>query len=308
MDGPNELTSGSSEAKSVFERRARYDSPANIFTIERPAVPRHVFVEEIEQAMAACTPTGWIALDVGARMGFDYPATTPLMLGRYATVRAGETLSGRFRASGEMYYGIAGSGSASKAGETLEWASGDVFTLPGGGDTELAGGGDGAVLFQVTNEPELAFHGLDAPNPEDAPTQAALYRDAEIRHQMALVHDQQKADPTVTGLALHFSSERREKSRDVHPSIALAMNSLDGHSVQRPHRHNSAAMTLPIQCVGVYSVIEGARVDWHPYAIMITPPADLHEHHNDGDALMRSLVVQDGGLYYHLRTIGFSFR
>ena len=51
MDGPNELTSGSSEAKSVFEQRARYDSPANIFTIERPAVPRHVFVEEIAQAI-----------------------------------------------------------------------------------------------------------------------------------------------------------------------------------------------------------------------------------------------------------------
>ena len=87
----------------------------------------------------------------------------------------------------------------------------------------------------------------------------------------------------------------------------VRMNSLDGHSVQRPHRHNSAAMTLPIQCEGIYSVIEGERVDWHPYAIMITPPADLHEHHNEGDEQMRSLVVQDGGLYYHLRTIGFSF-
>ena len=220
---------------------------------------------------------------------------------------AGETLTGRFRASGEFYYGIAGSGSASKAGETIEWSAGDVFALPGGGDTELTAGGDGAVLFQVTNEPELTFNGLDAPHPEDAPTQAALYRDPEIRHQMALVHDAQKANPNVTGLALHFSSERRQKMRDIHPSIALAMNSLDGNSVQRPHRHNSAALTLPIQSEGVYSVIEGERVDWHPYAIMITPPAELHEHHNEGDAQMRSLVVQDGGLYYHLRTIGFSF-
>ncbi|MDH3737715.1 MAG: hypothetical protein OER92_00875, partial [Alphaproteobacteria bacterium] len=150
-------------------------------------------------------------------------------------------------------------------------------------------------------------HNLEAPSPENAPTQAALYPDAEIRHQMALVHDEQKADPNVTGLALHFSSERREKMRDIHPSIALAMNSLDAHEVQRPHRHNSVAMTLPIQCGNVYSVIEGERVDWHPYAIMITPPADLHEHHNEGDGQMRSLVVQDGGLYYHLRTIGFSF-
>jgi len=307
MDGPNELATDASEAKSVFEQRARYDSPANIFTVKRPAVPKHVFVEEISQAMAADTPTGWIALDVGARMGFDYPATTPMMLGRYAKVRAGETLAGQFRASGEIYYGIAGSGSAAKAGETIEWAAGDVFALPGGGETELTGGPDGAVLFLVTNEPELTFHGLEAPRPENAPVQAALYTDAEIRHQMALVHDEQKADPNVTGLALHFSSEQREKMRDIHPSIALAMNSLDGHEVQRPHRHNSVAMTLPIQCEKVYSVIEGDRIDWHQYAIMITPPADLHEHHNEGDELMRSLVVQDGGLYYHLRTIGFSF-
>ena len=53
MDGPNELISNASETKSVFERRARYYSPANIFTVKRPAVPRHVFVEEIEQALAA---------------------------------------------------------------------------------------------------------------------------------------------------------------------------------------------------------------------------------------------------------------
>ena len=40
---------------------------------------------------------------------------------------------------------------------------------------------------------------------------------------------------------------------------------------------------------------------------MITPPADLHAHHNEGDEMMLSLVMQDGGLYRYLRTIGFSF-
>ncbi len=307
MDGPNELISNASETKSVFEQRARYYSPANIFTVKRPPVPKHVFVEEIEQALAADAPTGWIALDVGARMGFDYPATTPMMLGRYATVRAGETLTGRFQSSGELYYVITGSGSAAKAGEVIDWAAGDIFALPGGGATELVGGPDGAVLFQVTNEPELTFLGLDAPRPESAPTEAVHYPDAEIRHQMALVHDAQKADPNVSGLALHFASAQREATGDIHPSIALAMNSLDAHETQRPHRHNSVAMTLPIQAENIYSVIEGERIDWHQYAIMITPPADLHEHHNEGDEMMRSLVVQDGSLYYHLRTIGFSF-
>jgi gentisate 1,2-dioxygenase len=307
MDGPNELISDASETKSVFQQRARYYSPANIFTVKRPPVPKHVFVEEISQAMAADTPTGWIALDVGARMGFDYPATTPMLLGRYATLRAGESLSGQFQSSGELYYVITGSGSAAKAGEVIDWGTGDIFALPGGGKTELTGGPEGGVLFQVTNEPELTFHGLAAPSPETSPTQAVHYPDAEIRRQMALVHDAQKADPNVSGLAMHFSSEQREKMGDIHPSIALAMNSLDAHENQRPHRHNSVAMTLPIQAENIYSVIEGERIDWHQYAIMITPPADLHEHHNEGDEMMRSLVVQDGSLYYHLRTIGFSF-
>tara|TARA_B100000029_G_scaffold375677_1_gene370128 strand:+ start:1415 stop:2338 length:924 start_codon:yes stop_codon:yes gene_type:complete len=306
MDGSKENMT-SKDVKSVFESRARYDSPANIFTVKRPEVPKHVFVDEIEQAMGGDTPTSWVSLDIGKKMGFDYPATTPLLLGRYARILPGESLSGQFNASGEIYYVITGSGSASKSGEMISWSKGDVFALPGGGETELIGNQEVAVLFQVTNEPELDFHKLDAPLPEKAPTQAALYKSSEIKHQMAIVHDQQKADPNVSGLALHFSSEKREKMMDIHPSIALAMNSLDPNEVQRPHRHNSVALTLPIQSENVYSVIEGEKVDWHQYAIMITPPSHLHEHHNEGDEMMLSLVVQDGGLYYHLRTIGFSF-
>ena len=306
MDGSKENMM-SKEVKSVFENRARYDSPANIFTVKRPEVPTHVFVDEIERAMGVTTPTCWISLDISEKMGFDYPATTPLLLGRYARILPGESLSGRFQASGEIYYAISGSGTASKSGEIINWSKGDVFALPGGAETELLGNQEESVLFQVTNEPELDFHKLDAPQPGNAPTQAALYTSSEIKRQMALVHDQQKADPNVSGLALHFSSEKREKMMDIHPSIALAMNSLDPNEVQRPHRHNSVALTLPIQSKNVYSVIEGEKVDWHQYAIMITPPSHLHEHHNEGDEMMLSLVVQDGGLYYHLRTIGFSF-
>jgi hypothetical protein len=42
--------------------------------------------------------------------------------------------------------------------------------------------------------------------------------------------------------------------------------------------------------------------------VMITPPTRLHSHHNDGDELALFLIVQDGGLYYHCRTMGFSFK
>jgi hypothetical protein len=39
----------------------------------------------------------------------------------------------------------------------------------------------------------------------------------------------------------------------------------------------------------------------------VTPPGAPHSHHNDGDRRALFLIVQDGGLHYHARTMGFSF-
>ncbi|MBS28129.1 MAG: hypothetical protein CL566_04275 [Alphaproteobacteria bacterium] len=302
MDGSTGRADG-----DIVTARARYYSPANIFKVERPSIPRHAFVAERDRALAADMPTGWIALDIGRQIGLDEQATTPLMLARYARIRAGDTLADAFRASGEFYYVIAGDGRAEKADEAFAWQAGDVFSLPGGGETRLTAGSTDTVLLQVTNEPELAFHGLDAPDPRRAPTSAVRYPMAEIRAQMDAMRDEQSSDPDRSGRALHLTSERTGNADAAHPSIKLAMNTLDPHSVQRPHRHNSVALTLPIAAERVYSVIEGNRLDWHQYALMITPPAELHEHRNEGDTPMLSLVIQDGGLYFRCRTIGFSF-
>jgi len=41
---------------------------------------------------------------------------------------------------------------------------------------------------------------------------------------------------------------------------------------------------------------------------LVTPPAALHSHHNEGHGpRARFLIGQDGGLYYHGRTMGFAF-
>ena len=56
-----------------------------------------------------------------------------------------------------------------------------------------------------------------------------------------------------------------------------------------------------------YSLIDGERKDWSPFATTITPPTSVHSHHNDGDNQALFLIVQDGGLYYHTRAMGFAF-
>ena len=85
MDG----TTGSSNAHEQVVARARYYSPANIFNVARPRIPQWAFVDERDQAMSPDAPTGWIALDIGAQIGLDEPATTPLMLARYGRIAPG---------------------------------------------------------------------------------------------------------------------------------------------------------------------------------------------------------------------------
>jgi len=98
-----------------------------------------------------------------------------------------------------------------------------------------------------------------------------------------------------------------ESSRTTTPSFTLALNSLLPGESQRGHRHNAVAVTLVLSGERCYSLIDGKRADWEPNTVMITPPAAFHSHHNEGRELALFLIVQDGGVYYHCRTMGFSY-
>jgi gentisate 1,2-dioxygenase len=297
-----------SGALSPHTANARYLTSLDGFNIKRPAVPAHVFRAERDRALAPGAPTGLLPLDLSPVLGLAYPATTPLILSRYATIRAGETLGTAFRASTELYHVIRGAGATAfgEAGEApLAWEAGDSFCLPGGGEARHRATAD-AVLWVTTNEPQLAFEGLEPPRPGAAPVRPAVYPMAEVRRRLLDVY----LDPrgaAMPGKSINFGNAAIEASRTTTPTFTLALNSLLPGEAQRGHRHNAVAVTLVLAGDGAYSLIDGARVDWERYAVMITPPAAFHSHHNEGRDLALFLIVQDGGLYYHCRTMGFSY-
>jgi gentisate 1,2-dioxygenase len=293
-------------ADTPYTRRARYFDSANAFALKYPPVPCHQFLAERDRALDPATGTAVIPLDLSGRLGTAFPATTPLILTRYLRIRARDTLTIRLKASGELYYVIAGSGETGNGADRIAWGPGDVFCLPGGGASAHVAGDADCVLWLITNEPELAFEHLEPPTPENAVTGPVHYPAAEIAHQLERVAERLKGK-RIAGLALVFSSAEQARSRNVLPTLTLAVNQLPPGDFQRPHRHNSAAVTLCIQGKSCYSLIGGKRVDWQQHAVMVTPPGDVHSHHNDGDAQMTCLIVQDGGLYYHCRTMGFEF-
>ncbi len=291
---------------SAAEARGRFFNTGNAFNLQLPVVPDHLFTDEPARALDPATPTGLISCDISGMLDCAFPATSPLVLAHYARIRAGETLATDFVASGVIAYVITGAGTTVCAGETVHWGEGDLFILPGGEQAAHTAGAADTVLWIVTNEPQLAFEKLRAPGPGESPTDVVHYRGAEIERQIDLLYDVGRGEQ-IAGSALIFSAERQEATRNILPTLTAAMNSLPGGAVQRPHRHNSVAVSLVIKGERCFSVIDGKRKDWAPWATTITPPVSVHSHHNGGNERAMFLIIQDGGIYYHARAMGFEF-
>src|SRR5262249_30296229 len=292
---------------SPYTANARYLTSLDGFNIKHPAVPARIFRAERDQALALGAPTGLVPLDLSMVLGLGYPATTPFILSRYARIRAGDTLATAFRASTELYHVIRGSGATHVAsGGPIAWQAADTFCLPGGGASGHVAVED-PVLWIPTNEPQLQFEGLEPPAPGKAPIQPALYPMAEIRRRLLAVY----LDPrgaAMPGKSINLGNVAIESNRTTPPSFTLALNPPRRGGARRGHRHNAVAVTLVLAGERCYSLIDGERADWEPLTVMITPPTAFHSHHNEGDELALFLIVQDGGVYYHCRTMGFSYK
>lgn len=287
------------------QARARFFNSGNAFNVILPAVPARSFNDVAAQALTA-RHTDWFDCDQSAAMGCEVVATTPLMRARYVRIAPGDALVLDELATGLIGYVIAGAAFCSGGAEEPMLGVGDVVLLPGGTRYRLHAGIDGALLWFVGNQPQLALDGALPALPPRAPVEIVHFPAAEIGRQLDLLFAAGTND-TTSGHALIFSSQRQEASRNLMPTLTLSLNTLPPQAAQRRHRHNSAAITLIVQGLGCHSLVDGQRVDWTPWTTMVTPPGAPHSHHNGGTRRALFLIVQDGGLHYHARTMGFEF-
>lgn len=297
---------------SIHAERARYVPVENGFNIKRPTLEPRAFAAEMSQAFADDAPTGFTPLDLSGALGTDYPATTPFMLARYARVRKGERLEYCFAASGEMWAVLRGGGTLMRGGETIAWGEKDMFALPGGIASCWQADED-SVLWVATDEPTLAFAGVCPERGARRPIEATHYRAGDIARELRALYDRAMA-PDTPGRALFMSTERTEGLGTCLPSMTLTLNAVRPGEAQRPHRHNAAAIVLPLNEGRCASTIGGQRFPWTPHVTLLTPAGAVHDHRNEAtngpgsdDDVALALIVQDGGLYYYGRTMGFSF-
>lgn len=260
----------------------------------------HVFADEAKQAFDADAHTGMIDLDRSSNPGGGSPATTRNLLARYLVIREGEEFEFSAQATTVLFYVLKGNGRSFQESEVIEWNTGDAFLFPGG-DSILneAPGGD-AVLFVVTDEPFVSDTGCSVPSREDsrvksthyvAKTVAARLEDMESQRDAMAAKPEQAPAQTI----LIFGSSQFEHLGSVTPTMSAGIATLAAGAEQRPHRHDAETISLCLECEGVYSMIEGNRIDWVTNTALLTPACALHSQHSNGESRMFSFFVQDRG-------------
>jgi gentisate 1,2-dioxygenase len=266
-------------------------------------------------AAAAVGPTGVTPLDLSDELGTPWPATSPALLASFLTIAVGEALRTEPLATSELYYVIRGAGRSSIDGGVIPWAEGDVFVLPAGGVVKHEATAD-AVLYHVNDSPLLAYLGARPTSARFAPT---LFRHGRLAEELDRVASAPDAASRNRISVLLGNAEQTQTLTVTHTLWAM-LGLVPIGAVQRPHRHQSVALDLVIDCrPGCYTLLgteidpatrqiaDPVRVDWEPGAAFVTPPGFWHSHHNESGAPARILPIQDAGLHTYLRSLDIRF-
>jgi gentisate 1,2-dioxygenase len=260
--------------------------------------------------------TGIVELDLSDVLGTPWPATSPALLASFVNVAAGSSVRTAPVATSELFFVVRGEGDTTVDEGTLVWGTGDLFVLPNGLAAEHRAATD-AVLYRVTDEPLLAHLGV-------APTRRRFRPTHFTRDELERELDRVAAAPDAAArnrIAVLLGTAEQAQTLTVTHTLWAMLGLVPVGAVQRPHRHQSVALDLVVDCrPGCYSlvgdriepssgeIVDPVRVDWEPGAAFVTPPGLWHSHHNESGRAARILPIQDAGLHTYLRSLDIRFQ
>lgn len=255
-----------------------------------------------------------IPLDVSEQLRCPSPATSPALCANFVRILAGESLATEFNATSLLFYVMYGSGRTEFDDLTIPWQTGDFVVLPVGKDIRHFADSDSA-FYLVHDQPLLTYLGVTADRQCFKPT---LYTAEDSLRELAAA---QKAAETVNRnrISVLLANKAMDQTLTVTHTLWAMLGVLPKGAVQLPHRHQSVALDLILDCApGCYTlvgpqisasgrIVNPARVDWQPYSAFITPPGYWHAHFNESGKEAHLLPLQDAGLQTYLRSLDIKF-
>jgi len=286
----------------------------------RPGLTDPIRLHAWGPELHASGPTAILPLDRSASLGCPAPATSPALAAHFLRILAGESLVTAARATSSFYAVLQGRGRLHRAAQgpfaelQFAWGPGDVFVLPAG-SPPLLEAEEEAVLYWVHDGPLLRFLGVEPVEPRFRP---CLYAAQRLEQELA----QLQADPTASRanrMSLLLGHADLPASRTVTHTLWAMQGMVPPGAVQAPHRHQSVALDLILDCdPGCYTLVgteldeRGAirapqRIDWQSGGAFVTPPGMWHAHANTTGRAARLLPIQDAGLHTYLRSLDIRF-
>ena len=287
----------------------------------RPGLTPPIPLQQWSPQLHAEGPSAILPLDLSQQLGCEGPATSPGLAAHFVRLLPGESLTAAATATSSLFYVLAGRGSLERSATgsqqaplSLRWGQGDVFVLPAG-DPPLLSAEAESILYWVHDGPLLRHLGVAPSLPRFRPVH---YPASRLETELELL----LADPGAARsnrLSILLGHADLPASRTVSHTLWAMLGVVPPGAVQPPHRHQSVALDLIIDCdPGCYTLVgseldsHGAirqpqRIDWQSGGAFITPPGLWHSHVNESGRTARLLPIQDAGLHTYLRSLDIRF-
>jgi gentisate 1,2-dioxygenase len=302
-----------SNLKSLIENCHYYEYTKAADPVGSGAISRIPFTE-FGRELHETGNTRIIPLDVSETLGCEGPATSPALCANFVRILAGDWLSANFNATSQLYYVMRGSGRTEFDGLNIPWEMGDFVVLPKGEETRHFADADSA-LYLVHDEPLLRYLGVKARVQRFKPT---LYISENSLLELEKVRKEADA-ANRNRVSVLLANKEMDQTLTVTHTLWAMLGVLPKDTAQLPHRHQSVALDLILDCdPGCYTlvgtritaqgeIINATRVDWKAYSVFITPPGYWHAHYNESSSDAHLVPIQDAGLQTYLRTLDIKF-
>lgn len=253
-----------------------------------------------------------IPFDHSQALDVPYPATSPNLMASFLKILPNTRLKTDAVATSQVFFVIRGKGKTQMSEGTIEWKTGDLFTLPSITDA-LHSATEDSALYWVHDAPLLQYLGV---KPSEQRFSPVLYSKERLDAELAKVR-KEAAGRNRTGVLL--SNPHCPHTLTLTHTLWSLYNALPAGVVQKPHRHNSVALDY---CVSAGSdtytliakevdengeLINPIKAQWTAGSVFVTPPGWWHSHHNHSNEDAIVLPIQDAGIIMNMQVLDFQF-
>jgi len=258
---------------------------------------------------------GLYPLDISNELGVTGPATSPGLCANFIRLLKNDNIKTNFNSSSELFYVIKGGGYTIFGDIKIPWKKGDFVVMPAGDEVTYYGQDEESSLYLIHDQPLLDYLGAKASIKKFKPT---LFTNERSLKELEKARNEGNA-VNRSRISVILVNKAMDQTLTVSHTMWAMLGVLPKGANQLPHRHQSVALDLILDCKpGCYTlvgekidpegnIINPTREEWQPNSVFITPPGLWHAHFNKSGEDVNFIPIQDAGLQIYLRTLDIKF-